>query len=273
MSALAHLDRLLADPARKAVLPSELPGSRSAAYRALRQRCEDGTLLRIGRGIYARRKARLFEVVPEVLPKLGYKILPRPAATNLNFKPGGNVWRLDRPCTRWIVKHGVRAVFESPEGKLYRARNPVASPMSNPPPREEVERHLGLFDRCHSYARAEKDLIVGKALKAWESFRHPDATLALDGGTCLSEYYRLSRRFSEDLDIRVILRPELEGGPASRRIATFRAVSGEFARHIHSALPFLKATRKGRFRKRDGRFESHIFDTVAGGHTPRWWKG
>ena len=178
----------------------------------------------------------------------------------MNFKGGGNVWRIDRPCTRWILKHGVRAVFESPEGKLYRARRPMLSPMSKPPTREGVERHFGLFDRCHSYARAEKDLIVRKALEAWESFRHPDATLALDGGTCLAEYHGLIRRFSEDIDIRLILRDELENGPAPRRVEAFRAVSGEFARHVHRALPFLKATRKGRFRKRGGRFESHIFD-------------
>lgn len=259
MTALDHLDRLLAEPGRQAVLPRELPGSPSAAYRALRRRCDDGTLVRIGRGIYARRKARLFDVVPEVLPKLGYKILPRPETTNLNFKSGGNVWRIDRPCTRLLVKHGVAAAFESPQGHLYEPRRPRVTPMHKLPSREEVELHRGSFDRCHSFARAEKDLIVQKALEAWEGFRHPDATLALDGGTCLVLYHRQTQRFSDDLDIRVILSEELENGPAPRRIEVFRSVSADFKRHVHRALPFLETTRKGRFRKRDGRFESHIF--------------
>ena len=98
-----------------------------------------------------------------------------------------------------------------------------------------------------------------KALQAWEAFRHPDATLALDGGTCLVLYHGLQQRFSEDLDIRVILNEELERGPGQRRIEAFRSVSAAFARHVHHAPPFLETTRKGRFRKRDGRFESHIF--------------
>ena len=241
------------------MLPRELRGSRSAAHRALRRRCDDGTLVRIGRGVYARRQARLFDVVPEVLPKLGFRILPRPAATNQDFKSGGNVWRVDRPCWRPLVKHGVAAAFESPSGKLYETGSIMPTPMHVPPSREEPDRHFATFDRRHSHARAEKDLIVQKALRAWEDFRHPDATLALDGGTCLVLYHGLQQRFSEDLEIRVILSDELEHGPGPRRIEAFRAVSAAFARHVHRALPFLETTRKGRFRKRDGRFESHIF--------------
>ena len=78
MTALEQLDRLLSESDRHAVLPRELSGSRSAVYRALRRRCDDGTLARIGRGVYARRRSRLFDVVPEILPKLGYTILPSP---------------------------------------------------------------------------------------------------------------------------------------------------------------------------------------------------
>lgn len=259
MTALEHLDRLLAEPGRQAVLPRELKGSASAAYRALRRRCDDGTLQRVGHGVYARPRARLFDIVPEVLPKLGFKILPRPRLTNLNFKSGGNVWRVDRPCRLLLVKHGVAAAFESPQGSLYELRKPRMTPMQKLPSREEVDLHRGSFDRCHSYARAEKDLIVQKALEAWEKFRHPDATLALDGGTCLVLYHGLQRRFSEDLDIRVILNEELERGSAARRVEAFRSVSADFARHVHRAVPFLETTRKGRFRKRDGRFESHIY--------------
>jgi len=260
MTALEDLDRLLADPDRHAVLPREVAGSPSAVHRALRKRCADRTLQRIGRGIYARSRSKLFDIVPEILPKLGYEVLPPPKLTNQNFKHGGSVWRVDRPCRRLIVKHGVKAVFESPDGKLYRARPAKMTPMHEPPSRQETELNFSLFDRCHSYARAEKDLIVKKALRAWEGFRHPDATLALEGGTCLAVYHRLLNRFSEDIDMRVVLADQLEHGPPERRTVAFREVSRAFAEHVHDALPFLQQTRKGRFRLRDGRYESHIFD-------------
>ena len=147
MAALERLDALLADRGRQAVLPRGLQGSRSAARRAIRRRCDDGTLVRIARGVYARRKARLFDVVPEVLPKLGFWILPRPAASNLNFKSGGNVWRVGRPCRRLLVKHGVAAAFESPSGKLYETGSFMPTPMHVPPSREETDRHFASFDR------------------------------------------------------------------------------------------------------------------------------
>ena len=198
-------------------------------------------------------------MVPEILPKLGYTILPRPPVRNWSFKSGGNVWRIDRPCTRLILKHGVEAVFESPQGKLYKHGRVRPMPTNRLPTPMEVERSIGTVDRCHSYARAEKDLIVRQGLLAWERFQHPDATLALEGGTCLTAYHRLTRRYSEDIDIRVIMVDELEDGPAERRIEAFRAVSAAFARHVHREIPYLETTRKGRFRKRDGGFESHIF--------------
>ncbi len=258
MTALQDLDRLLADPNRHAVLPREVAGSPSAVHRALRKRCDDRTLQRVGTGIYARSSSKLFDVVPEILPKLGYTITPPRQVTNTNFKHGGSCWRIDRPFRRLIIKHGVKAVFRSPRGKLYKLRPFRMTAMQEPPARRETELNFSIFDRCHSYARAEKDLIVKKALRAWESFRHPDATLALDGGTCLSLYHEQVNRFSEDIDMRVILPDELEHGPAERRIAAFREISRAFKEHVHAALPFLKPTRKGRFRRRDGRFESHI---------------
>ncbi len=240
MTALEDLDRLLADPNRHAVLPREVAGSPSAVQRALRKRCDDRTLQRVGTGIYARSASKLFDVVPEILPKLGYEILPVPQITNRNFKHGGSVWRIDRPCRRLIVKHGVKAVFESPRGKFYKARLFKMTPMHEPPSRRETELNFSAYDRCHSYARAEKDLIVRKALRAWQGFRHPDATLALEGATCLTVYRNLLNRFSEDIDMRVILTDELEHGPDWRRRATFREVSRTFAAHVHKALPFLK---------------------------------
>ena len=82
-------------------------------------------------------------------------------------------------------------------------------------------------------------------------------------------YDCLQQRFSEDLDIRVTLSEELERGPAPRRIEAFRAVSAAFASHVHRALPFLETTRMGRFRKRDGRFESDILPLPRSAAAPR----
>ena len=147
MTALEDLDRLLAEPDRHAVLPREVAGSPSAVHRALEKRCADRTLQRIGRGIYARSRSKLFDVVPEILPKLGYELLPAPELTNRNFKHGGSVWRIDRPCRRLIVKHGVKAVFESPGGKLYRTRPARMTPTHEAPSREETELNFSLFDR------------------------------------------------------------------------------------------------------------------------------
>ncbi len=260
MTALQDLDRLLANPRRHAVLPREVAGSPSAVHRALKRRCEDRTLQRVGTGIYARSTSRLFDVVPEILPKLGYKITPPRQITNTNFKHGGAVWRIDRPFRRLIIKHGVKAVFRSPGGKLYRTRPDRMTPLHEPPSRREIELTFSVSDRCHSYARAEKEVIVRKALQAWEDFRHPDATLALDGDTCLNSYCRTLRRCSEDIGVRVILADELERGPAERRVAAFREVSRALAEHVHAALPFLKPTPKGRLHKRGGRFEGHVFD-------------
>ena len=260
MTALQDLDRLLADPRRHAVLPREVAGSPSAVHRALKRRCADRTLQRVGTGIYARSTSKLFAVVPEILPKLGYKVTPPPRITNLNFKHGGAVWHIDRPFRRLIIKHGVKAAFRAPGGKLYRARPRRVTPLHEPPSRRETELTFCTADRCHSYARAEKDLITWKALHAWEGFRHPDATLALDGDTNLDSYCRMLRRFSEDIVVRVILADELERGPAARRVAAFREVSRAFAEHVQATLPFLQPTSKGRFHKRGGRFESHVFN-------------
>ncbi len=259
MTALQDLDRLLADPGRHAVLPREVAGSPSAVHRALKRRCEDRTLQRVGTGIYARSTSKLFDVVPEILPKLGYKVTPPPRITNLNFKHGGAVWRIDRPFRRLIIKHGVEAAFEAPSGELYSTRPVRMTALHEPPSRRETEVTFSDYDRCHSYARAEKRLIIQKALRAWEGFRHPDATLALDGGTCLIAYGRLLKRFSEDIVLRVILTDELQRAPAERRGAAFREISRAFAEHVHAALPFLKPTREPPH-KPSGRFESHVFD-------------
>ena len=69
----------------------------------------------------------------------------------------------------------------------------------------------------------------------------------------------MTRRYSEDIDIRVVLTDELKDGRPARRIEAFRAASAVFARHVHREIPYLETTRPGRFRKRGGHIESHIF--------------
>ena len=123
MTALEDLDRLLADPDRHAVLAREVAGSPSSVQRARRKRCADRTLQPISRGIYARSKSKLFDVVPEVLPRLGYTILPARKLTNVNFK------------------HGAKAEFESPRSKLYGTRPVRVTPMPEPPSQRETVRH------------------------------------------------------------------------------------------------------------------------------------
>ncbi|MDE0100968.1 MAG: hypothetical protein OXN89_01175 [Bryobacterales bacterium] len=71
--------------------------------------------------------------------------------------------------------HGVAAAFESPSGKLYDIGGITPTPMHVPPSRGETDRHFASFDRCHSHARAEKDLIVKRALRTWKDFRRRHA--------------------------------------------------------------------------------------------------
>ena len=59
------------------------------------------------------------------------------------------------------------------------------------------------------------------------------------------------------------------GTRARAGAAPHRGLSRGFGGHVHRALPFLETTRKGRLRKRDGRFESHISATAVGGRTAR----
>ena len=86
MDALAVLDALIAQPGRHAVLRRELVEdlqrrgkTPASATRALQRRCADGSLTRVGAGIYAIGQSRIADIVPEVLPKLGYRFLDTPA--------------------------------------------------------------------------------------------------------------------------------------------------------------------------------------------------
>ena len=265
-SACEAVGRLLREAGRKAILRSEVVrhAPAHACDRALRHFCEAGELTRVGRGIYGIGAAKVFEIVPEVMPKLGYRILPGEPVRGYSQKSGGAVWRLDRPCRRLIRKRGVQAMFETPNGRpvASRQQGSTMEPMQEPPARSEVEAHFHTFERCHSLARAEKDLIVRRALVAMERFRSERATLAIEGGTALVAYHRLTNRFSEDLDIRLIPSESVRELPDEERIAALKEIGQEFKEHIHAEMPFLQPTRKGRIRK-DALLQAFIYNYAS----------
>ena len=255
--------RLLRENGRKAILRSELVpfAPAHACDRALRYYCESGELTRVGQGIYGIGAAKVFDIVPEVMPKLGYRILPGEPVRGYSQKSGGAVWRLDRPCHRVIRKRGVQAMFETPDGRPVGSRRQgvTMKAMQEPPTRREIEAHFQTFERCHSLARAEKDLIVRRAMVAMERFRSARATLAIEGGTALVAYHRLTARFSEDLDIRLVSNDSVQRLATDERIAALKEVGQEFKAHVHAEMPFLQPTRKGRIRK-DALLQTFIYD-------------
>jgi len=253
---------LLREDGRKAILRSELVAHAPAhaCDRALRHYCESGELTRVGHGIYGIGTAKVFDIVPEVMPKLGYRILPGERVRGYSQKSGGAVWRLDRPCRRLIRKRGVQAMFETPDGRPVANRQQgVAMNPQEPPTRREIEAHFHTFERCHSLARAEKDLVVRRAMVAMERFRSERATLAIEGGTALVAYHRLTTRFSEDLDIRLIPDEAVHRLGTEERIAALKEIGQEFKAHVHAELPFLQPTRKGRIR-RDALLQTFIYN-------------
>ena len=267
-TACKALRRLLAEAGRKAVLRSELTphAPAHACDRALRHYCETGRLTRVGRGIYGIGAAKVFEIVPEVMPKLGYRILPGEPVRGYSQKSGGAVWRLDRPCRRVIRKRGVQAMFETPDGRRVGNRRRRAALQGGsmdlpkePPGRGEIEAHFNTFERCHSLARAEKDLLVRRVLLAMERFRSDRARLAIEGGTALVAYHRATTRFSEDLDIRLIPDESVRRLDTDERIAVLKEIGQEFKAHVHAQMPFLEPTRKGRIRE-DAVLQTFIYN-------------
>ena len=254
---------LLREDGRKAILRSELTSyaPAHACDRALRSYCASGELTRVGQGIYGIGAAKVFDIVPEVMPKLGYRILPGESVRGYSQKSGGAVWRLDRPCRRLIRKRGVQAMFETPDGRPAAnwQQGVAMNPMEKTPTRREVEAHFHTFERCQSLARAEKDLIVRRALTAMERFHSEQATLAIEGGTALVAYHRLTTRFSEDLDIRLIPDEAVRRLGTDERIAALKEIGQEFKAHLHAEMPFLQPTRKGRIRK-DALLQTFIYD-------------
>lgn len=262
-AACEAVGRLIREAGRKAILRSELVSHAPAhaCDRALRHFCESGELTRVGQGIYGIGAAKVFEIVPEVMPKLGYRILPGESVRGYSQKSGGAVWRLDRPCRRLIRKRGVQAMFETPNGRpvASRQQGSAMESLQEPPARSEIDAHFHTFERCHSPARAEKDLIVRRALVAMERFRSERATLAIEGGTALVAYHRLTTRFSEDLDIRLIPNEPVRQLPDAERIEALKEIGQEFKEHIHAEMPFLQPTREGRIRK-DALLQAFIYN-------------
>lgn len=261
MRANEALKKLLREDGRKAVLRVELlkrsTASPSSCDRALKRSCDDGSLVRVGHGVYAIGNAKVFEVVPEVMPKLGYEILPVQRVRGYSQKTSGRTWRLDRPTKRQIRKRGVYAVFEDKEGNPCNIKE--REKRMDLPSTRDIEDRFHTFAQCHSLARAEKDLIVERALDALEQFHDERATLAIEGGTALAYYYRMINRFSEDLDIRIVLRPEVASLDTIERTEQVKDIGVKFQKHIQESLPFLQFTSKGRVRA-DGIMQSQIFD-------------
>ena len=254
------LDHMLRETGRVAILRRELAphGPAWAVDRVLRESRANGTLTRVGRGIYGIGGAKVFEIVPEVMPKLGYTILPSAPVRGYSQKSGGAVWRLDRPCRRRIRKRGVQAMFETPNGRLVRPTDRKHN-MSQRPTRTEVDDHYHAFEYCHSPARAEKDLLVRQALATLERFRSDRATLAIEGGTALVVYHRLTSRFSEDLDVRLIPSDAVCALPSDQKLTAVKEIGQEFKQHMVREMPYLRPTRKGRIRK-DGVLQTFIYD-------------
>ncbi len=262
MHADQALDYLIREQGRYAVLRSELlqlsDSSISSCDKALKRSCEAGTLVRVGHGIYGIGNAKVFQIVPEVMPKLGYEFVNVERVEGYSQKSGGSIWRLDKPCRRVIRKRGVWAVFEGPDGTVTNVKDQTWS-MNQQPNGEQIEDHFHRFERCHSPARAEKDLIVQQCLEAFETFDDDRAILAIEGGTALAYYHRLITRFSEDLDIRVVLMEKYLNLENDSKVAIVKDIVERFQRHIVAELPFLSTTNKGRIR-RDGVVQTMIFD-------------
>ena len=271
--ALTAIEGMLAEPGRKALTRKEvltLGNPASACDRALRALRDGGRICRFGAGIYGVGRAKVFEAAPQALAALGYEVLPGRPVQGYSERPNGTVLRLNKRCRRKIRGRGVWLTWETPTGKLTRTRNDSMTELSKVPSASEIEDHYHRFDYCESLARAENDLLVNKALDAIERFEDAEASLAIDGGTALTAYYRLPTRFSDDIDLRIVLPPNLVGpGRPPRkedaeRIDFVRSLGDRFATYIAQTLPWLTRTRKGRIRK-DGVLQAFIYH-YAGRH-------
>lgn len=266
--ARAAIERLLQEPNRKALTRKEalaLGHSANACDRALRILRNEGRICRFGAGIYGVGRAKVFEAAPQALAALGYEVLPGRPVRGYSERPNGTVVRLNKRCRRKIRGRGVWLTWESPTGKMARERNESMTALSEVPKATEIEDHYHRFDYCESLARAEKDLLMHKALDALERFKDEEASLAMAGGTGLTAYHRVLTRFSDDIDLRIVLPSKLTDPsrpPRSKdgeRIEFVKAVGERFATHITETLPWLTRTGEGRIRK-DGVVQTFIYN-------------
>ena len=260
--ALEEIGRLLEQPGRLALTRAEVKAlgiADGACDRALRRLRNDGRIRRYGSGIYGVGGAKVFQAAPQALASLGYRVVSPEPPENWSARPNGTVIRVDRRCRRRILGHGVQMKIETPDGRRTSPRKVSMTAVDTFPTQRETEAHFESFHYCHSLGRAEKDLCVTKALEALESFAYPGASIVMDGATCLSRYYGLLRRFSEDLDLRIVLAegpidstgpraPALRSPERQRRL---KEVGAAFWKHVLATLPWLSPTRRGRVR-RDG---------------------
>ena len=256
---------MLSEPGRKALLRREVvsagvsPGACDRALRALRTR---GEITRFGHGVYGAEGVKLFTALEEILKRLDIQRLPDAPVKGYSQYLGGNVVRVARPVNRRLRFRGVQIYFENSDGKTFRRRPQVRTQIDQMPSSREIEEHYHSFERCHSLARAEKDLLVGKALSFMEDFDGGDCLLALEGGTSLAYYYSSIQRFSEDLDIRFIAPEEAPPRKSPERIALFKQFGNRFSNAVEACLPWLQRSKKGRFRP-DGSVQPLIFDYTS----------
>ncbi len=257
-SAFAGLQDLIHTGGRKGLVRRELTALGYSSWqvdRALSRARQLGLITRVGHGVYAVGDARIAEIMPEVLPKLGYQILPTPKLDNYSIRRSGVTYRLDRPCRRLVMRDGVVATFETPDGKLTRLNTGKGIDPKKLPTTREIEEHFRTFQYCHSPARAEKDMIVNRVLDVYDNHTDPEVAFAIEGGTSLAQYQGVISRFSEDLDIRVLF----DDHELDSRHDLMRDVGARLKERIADELPFLEPTNKGRLR-RDGVIHTIIFD-------------
>lgn len=263
--ALKVIRDMLSEPDRHVVLRCEVIGAGvppGPCDRVLRKLLSIGEIVRFGQGVYCVAGVKLFTALDEVLQRLGIKKLPSPGVRGYSQYLGGNVVRTSMRVARQLRHRGVRIRFETPNGKLVMPRSGTRSRLNEMPSRREIEDHYHSFERCHSMARAEKDLLVGKAVSFLEQFDGGDCALALEGGTALAYCYKWIQRFSEDLGIRFIPPQSWPSRRSSERIERFRDFGQRFAAAVGKELPWLTRSKKGRFRP-DGSVQPLIFDFTS----------
>ena len=241
---------------RREILNTNPPLKAGLVDRSLARLIQSEDITRVGCGIYAIGNARLAEVVPEIMPVLGFEI------ENLKVKGysqylGGNSWYIDRPSVRFIRRNGVMANFiHNHKPILGQWRSTMTT--GKMPTMQEIQDHFHIYTYCQSLARAEKDLLVMQALDVFETFKDSRCTLGLNGGTAMAYYYRITDRFSEGIDTHILLNEAENALPKEQQINFLKDVGRKFVEHVQQQLPFLRLTNKGRV-KANGEIQTFVF--------------